>query len=372
MINELLYQVGDYQTYSKMDALRRANGDASRVHFNFLESTFSSADWSRPKRTWDELLRERCQQIRNKYQHVALWYSGGWDSNTILQTFIKNKIRLDECIVYNREFFYDPEFQPVLQYLEQVKKDHYPNLKVTVVEISHRHSEETYHKYGTDWIYTPGCNVVIPKIHRYFLLHELSETAGLINDNINRCEVFGHDKPRLLLSHGWWYNFAPDTSCTLYMGADCEFFYLSPDLPELHIAQCHMSADFFESLIVKFGAAGEKLLHDIQSNRVEQEFEDWNLAIGRTAINNESARFGRLKPRSVQHPLGDEPSRMINHFSQSNDKFFRIYNEGLREIQNIVGYKPPDNNKDIWVKGILSKWYPVRPLNPALTHLFNT
>ena len=77
MIYELHYQVDQIKTYSKIEAIKLAQGDWSCVHFNYMESTFAGALWTRPQRTWAQLLRDRCQQIRDTYDHVCLWFSGG-------------------------------------------------------------------------------------------------------------------------------------------------------------------------------------------------------------------------------------------------------------------------------------------------------
>ena len=55
-----------------------------------------------PKESWEELLRQRALQIRQHYDYVRLWYSGGADSHTVLLTYLKNKIPLDEIVMIRR------------------------------------------------------------------------------------------------------------------------------------------------------------------------------------------------------------------------------------------------------------------------------
>ena len=46
----------------------------------------------------DELYRQRAHQLRDKYDYVVLWFSGGADSNNVLNSFIDNDIKIDEVV----------------------------------------------------------------------------------------------------------------------------------------------------------------------------------------------------------------------------------------------------------------------------------
>ena len=75
--------------------LNRIGGD-HHVHWNYHEDVFSRALWTHePPDDIEELYRQRALQLREQYDHLVLFYSGGADSTTILQAFIKNNIKLD-------------------------------------------------------------------------------------------------------------------------------------------------------------------------------------------------------------------------------------------------------------------------------------
>ena len=94
MINDKFgfYTVGNLKTYSKYEAFQ-----VGTPIWNFNDDVFSSIDWKiNPSFELSKLYKIRAQQIRDKYDHIVLWYSGGSDSHNILRTFIDNDIKLDE------------------------------------------------------------------------------------------------------------------------------------------------------------------------------------------------------------------------------------------------------------------------------------
>lgn len=363
MIPELQYEVAAYTTYSKIDAFRAAQGDVSKIKLNFMRSTFGSNRFARPLLPWHNLLRTRCQQLRDQYRWLTLWFSGGWDSTTVLDAFVTNGIHIDEIAVYQRTWFQDVEVIPALQYAESVKQNHMPGAKITHVQIDHCDFDSVYNKLGSDWIFAPGCSVMYPKMHRHFLHQDVDSTLSVIERVSDRADIYAQDKPRVMLSDGVWCNFAVDNGLYQYMDTDCEFFYLTPDLPDLHVAQCHMAIDHFEQVIRLLGKEGLEHFHRIQGNKcLDWQYEAWNQAIGRSCIDNVSARHGRMKARVSQNPHSEESTTALDRISDDHHRALRIYKIGLDDIAAITGRpKPIDGNAD-WLPVILSDWYPIRPL----------
>jgi hypothetical protein len=90
------YKVGDLKFYSKLQALEMQQHTNICPTWHFNESTFKSIDWSiEPKESLSELYKKRAQQIREKYDYIVLWYSGGADSHNVLMSFVKNNIFID-------------------------------------------------------------------------------------------------------------------------------------------------------------------------------------------------------------------------------------------------------------------------------------
>jgi hypothetical protein len=94
------WQVDDLKFEYKFDALRTASLLNKSVSYVFHDPVWDSFDRSQlGKHTVQELYRERAQQLRDTYDYLILYYSGGSDSHTILRVFLDNNIKLDEICV---------------------------------------------------------------------------------------------------------------------------------------------------------------------------------------------------------------------------------------------------------------------------------
>ena len=73
------------------------------ITFHFGDSIFSKIDWSKSLDdiSIDSLYKLRATQLREKYDYLAVAFSGGSDSTQILQTFLKNNIFIDEIVCVN-------------------------------------------------------------------------------------------------------------------------------------------------------------------------------------------------------------------------------------------------------------------------------
>jgi hypothetical protein len=293
------YLVDNQRVYSKIKAIELANGDMSRVHFNWMEDTWQSIDWTiEPTESWKSLLKTRCQQIRDKYDYVALWYSSGYDSHTILRSFVDNNILLDELLIYDRrDFFPDPEVAIAITHAEYIKNTYYPNLKINVIKVNYKNLENFY-KNNTDWVYYAGCSLKLIKTARYFSTTMMPEFVSTTEQS-NRGDIMGIDKPKVLLRDNQWYAFCTDGSVVDFMGSKQENFYYSSDLPQLHVKQCYNVIRWFESL----SELTSELIHNIQGRdrnkfRLHSEYyEPWNIGMGRFPLmhSHEYSRNGDHK-----------------------------------------------------------------------------
>ena len=88
------YRVGQQIFLKKIPAL--IEGTKTNIHpeWVFHDQTFGLVNWEEePKETLDDLYQQRAQQIRDRYDYVVLFYSGGSDSHNILNAFVKNNIK---------------------------------------------------------------------------------------------------------------------------------------------------------------------------------------------------------------------------------------------------------------------------------------
>ena len=91
---------------SKFDALKSEPDVFSKTRIFFhipnIEKSFSEMNlYEEPIEDLQKLYLNRAIQIRNNYDYVVLFYSGGADSHSILETFMLNNIFLDEIVIFD-------------------------------------------------------------------------------------------------------------------------------------------------------------------------------------------------------------------------------------------------------------------------------
>ena len=91
------YTVGDRSTYSKLEAIEWSRINNTNTEWNFNRSVFDFIDWTKEPETdlW-EMYKARARQIRESYDYVVLWYSGGSDSHNLLLAWIDAGLKIDE------------------------------------------------------------------------------------------------------------------------------------------------------------------------------------------------------------------------------------------------------------------------------------
>jgi hypothetical protein len=146
--------VGDQKFISKHQAMFHASKNQKTVKYIFFDHVWQNFDRSLlGKFSLKELYKQRAQQLRDKYDYLILYFSGGADSYNVLRSFLDNEIRIDEvCVKWcndtltantkiyqpnkiNKEATnylseWDYAIKPVLEWLGQ----YHPNVKVEIVD----------------------------------------------------------------------------------------------------------------------------------------------------------------------------------------------------------------------------------------------
>lgn len=64
-----------------------------------ISDSYMSSDWTKePIESFEELKKRRAEQLREKYSYLVLYFSGGADSTTMVNAFLKNNIHVDEIV----------------------------------------------------------------------------------------------------------------------------------------------------------------------------------------------------------------------------------------------------------------------------------
>jgi hypothetical protein len=267
--NKGQYSCNGKYFFNKLEAILESNQSQKHVEWDYHNAIFGQHDWSiEPTLELKELYRLRALQLRDSYDHLVLFYSGGVDSWNILKVFIDNNIRIDEIYMfgafeaeekkisslgYSRDpGYYTREIKQSLPLLKKLVEN--KNIKVNVFDWT-RHILEAAN--DLDWIWTAGVRfdptcMVRSKFHKVFREHN-----ELLHKGKKVGFVYGVDKPRLLRDDNNIYFAFLDvimTTGTLpsndilgeYWEND-EYFYWSPNLPELAIKQSHVVVKWLQS-----------------------------------------------------------------------------------------------------------------------------
>lgn len=255
------YQVGNYRSYSKVEAVEYAVANGHRgIHWNFNDSAWSSVDATKePVESLSDLYEERCRQIRSAYDYVVIFYSGGSDSHNILTHWLKSGCKLDEVAVLWRHSavgdynaFSDVEqYKVAIPRVKELQKKH--SFKFRLVDQSQDYID--YILNNTDnLIYNSNRCLTPVDSARTDLREKITEWKDLISAGKRVCFVWGLDKLRFTYN-GTKLAFTfvdlvdscvpPGVQRRFEQGWYDELFYWSPSLPKLSIKQAHVVKNFF-------------------------------------------------------------------------------------------------------------------------------
>jgi len=257
------YTVGDFKTYRKLEAIEAHARTGIHPTWVFNDDVYGAIDWlTEPAHTLKELYHHRALQLREKYDYLVLWYSGGADSDTVLNSFVDNGILIDEvastvnyAATSDKYDFGNGEIFNVAAPKIKKLQQQFPSMKYRVIDVC----QDIIDYFGDssisqDWMYdvntiTAGINAARQYIHRqvpeWQIMFEQGKRVGFIT---------GTDKPRLHQTDDEHYHFRFmdmfDNSVTA--GQQCrnpewfnpEFFFWSPDAPLIVVKQGHVVKKF--------------------------------------------------------------------------------------------------------------------------------
>lgn len=260
------YRVGDARFYSVLEAFLEHARVGKPLKWDFNESVFSVYDWkTEPAETLEELYRQRAQQIRDRYDHVVLWFSGGSDSTNVLNSFVDNDIKLDEVAsqvnyeaTHSRFDWLNGEIYNVAipKWLKAKQKQ--PWLQHTVIDIAQQTMDHFSHA-GTkfDWMYHMNWHFNPNNASKKDIKLSQPHWRDMIEAGKRVAFVHGMDKPYVIqVKNRYYFRFRHmvDTAVSGYtqmLNRPWEFdelFYWTPDLPELTIKQAHVVKRYLKQI----------------------------------------------------------------------------------------------------------------------------
>ena len=258
------YRVHDLKFYSKFEAISCMEKTGVHLHWDFSEEIYSSYNWKQePKESLTELYRRRAQQLRDQYDHLVLFFSGGADSNNILNSFVNNDIRLDEVVSMvnydatgNRLNNMNAEiFNVAAQKIKEVQETH-SYLKHTIVDICQRTSDWWENPLTSDWMYYINNAINPSNVAKTNYLDMSPEWQKMTHQGKKIGFIYGIDKPRVHQCEDGTYIFRfidfIDSAVAARQQSlnrewdNPELFYWTPDMPEIVIKQAHIIKNYLK------------------------------------------------------------------------------------------------------------------------------
>jgi hypothetical protein len=346
------YTVGKKKFYSKALALLESQTSGLWPEFNFNDEVYASCDWhTEPEDDIQELYRKRAQQLRDTYDYLILSYSGGSDSTTILHSFLDNNIKLDEVFCYGpfktkqgREgpLTRDPgnnyrEIDLVaIPYLKELKKTH--DFKITLYDWT----DDMINGFkSSDWVWTESQSRLAPSIVTRNKFHQARHHMQLTDSGKRVAFIFGIDKPKIIRKDNSWYVAFLDLTLNMGVGPGAlatgnewefdEYFYWTPDLPEIIIKQAHMIKKYLDLQPDKICLVDNS--HQAQWHTLFSE-DYWNLVKALIYPSYDLSTWQTLKIKSMTYTEHD-----LWFINDSSLRAQQIWQAGLKDLSRNLDSK---------------------------------
>jgi hypothetical protein len=365
------YTVGDSIYYSKVQALMAGTSTNQFPAWNFNNEVYSRQDWLvEPEVNLRELYRQRAQQLRDHYDYIRLEASGGSDSTQSIFSFLLNGIHIDEIIFrYPKEGEKDLTITPGESVCENTLSEYEFAMRPLLkwVSTNYPHVKITIHDYSADmlvdedrnesWVFSAK-EFLQPGHVTKFPNYQTIEHRRLSDAGKRICVLYSIDKPKMCIRDGQWYLYFMDFQANYanpdigdYNNITNEYFYWTPDLPEISVKQAHVVRHWF----------------NMPTNNHLQYLVRWP----NHSVAQRTTYEGLIKPLiypdydhltfQVSKPSSNFYSEMDYWFYENfkDHKLYRSWKAGIKFVETNVDQKyfNQDFGKAVGFVGFLSPFY---------------
>lgn len=264
------YSVGSQEYFSKIDACIAGTQQNIHPQWHFNDAVWQSMNWTvEPELHVLDLYKCRARQIREQYDYVMIYYSGGSDSQTVVEAFIDAGCHIDEILtLWNRshdrsyvvskevtdaknvETEFELTTKPGLEWIQRVS----PKTKITYHDVSVDIVDQLQKYDGEEYVGQLTEHLAPQNLGRYGS-PKTKHQRLLLDRGYRTAFVYGVDKPKVCIKDGKYYAYFVDVVPNNFKGIAVnhdynnmfpEFFFWSPDLPQIVVKQAHMVKSWFQ------------------------------------------------------------------------------------------------------------------------------
>lgn len=245
---------------TKLSALMHASKINNDIEFRFNDEFLDKLDWTKqPPLPIDEYYKQRAEQLRDTYDYILVMYSGGSDSSTIVKTFLRNNIFIDEVGIYGVWNHKINKYNSIVN-LEQthaawpfLKKISADGTKISHINLLDSVSQSLN---SQDWIYQSDLLFTAQQSCRFQSIFQREDLVRMVEQGKKVAVIIGHDKARVVVNNNAFYHgfldvaglgtwIYPQFYDSQYVGPSMEPFFCNADVPEIMIKQSHMIAEWY-------------------------------------------------------------------------------------------------------------------------------
>jgi hypothetical protein len=381
--NQGYYTVGDQLFRSKVEAFAHGTKTNTHPEWQFFNNEWKCQQWTQePQVDITELYKARARQIREKYDWVTIFYSGGSDSQIMVDSFLEAGCRIDEIVtIWYRGVTGDPimdrnatnaenieaEFEfttrPGLERIKNLS----PHTKITYRDRSKSMVESYKQVDSEEWVVINKDVAGPSALARYSVAYD-KDQLEFLDKGLKTAFVYGVDKPKVCIKDGNYCLYFIDSVInysgsqivrTEYNNYDEIYFYWSVDMPEIVIKQAHMIRNWFE-----MHPALKPILYWPNSNTAHRNAYE-------------------IIVRPIIYPSWDLNTFQVNKISRyvfhewdnwwytkmQGTKEYQIYNKGIKYVVDSVDKKYLQYTADGLFNGIVGMINGHFVLGPAATKI---
>lgn len=261
------------------------------------------------------------KRLKHEYEHVALLYSGGYDSHAILMDFIDNNIQIDETVTHFswetddriNEEYRENSFPSLYKYRNRIDKQTflYPHEDELIAHFTDEYAFFKRPQCGT--IIEPMSSLQIENFYNGATPYDYGIPKNIdkkLDMNPRGCFIIGKDKPQLVYYKKRWYVTFLDSAMNDRGGLlNLIYFWAHPGNVKTLIQQSRMYRSFI--LDYKYGIEKKDQYNklDMKSKDFDAlgtlaffkfyEQDDYNYVINRPEIANADLKLGK----NARYPL---------------------------------------------------------------------
>ena len=257
------YKVNGKIYPTKILAILEAQQTKADVEWCFFDDVFNKVNWlEEPTLSVDDFYRMRAMQIREAYDYVIVFCSGGADSTNVVKSFLQNNIHVDEVVAMAplsglSNFDFNDKDTSAENTISETKyaqlplmheiATKYPNVRTTIIDSF----KPMISAKSDEWVIDCQGDFINSWTHTHSRLDEFSRLTDMAENGKRIAVVNGIDKPVLtMFPNGDIYTMMSDIPVNIpkqpfrteYPNVDRVLFYWSPELPEMIVKQAHVIA----------------------------------------------------------------------------------------------------------------------------------